>query len=77
MCEALRRLMKDEIEETLDKATKEAREIALEQGREKGLTEGRTQMQKETSAALSKMGMSVENIASAVNASVEQVLGWI
>lgn len=77
MCEALRRLMKDEIEETLDKATKEAREIALEQGREKGLTEGRTQMQKETSVALSKMGMSVENIASAVNASVEQVLGWI
>ena len=77
MCEALRRLMKDEIEETLDKATKEASEIALEQGREKGLTEGRAQMQKETSAALSKMGMSVENIASAVNASVEQVLGWI
>ena len=65
MCEALRRLMKDEIEETLDKATKEASE------------QGRTQMQKETSAALSKMGMSVENIASAVNASVEQVLGWI
>ncbi len=65
MCEALRRLMKDEIEETLDKATKEASE------------QGRAQMQKETSVALSKMGMSVENIASAVNASVEQVLAWI
>ena len=77
MCEALRRLMKDEIEETLEKATKEASATALEQGREKGLTEGRAQMQKETSVALSKMGMSVENIASAVNASVEQVLAWI
>ena len=65
MREALRRLMKDEIEETLDKATKEASE------------QGRTQMQKEISEALSKMGMSVKNIVSAVSASVEQVLEWI
>ncbi len=42
MCEALRRLMKDEIEETLEKATKEA----IQTGLEKGMAEGQTQTQK-------------------------------
>lgn len=65
MCEALRRLMKDEIEETLDKARKEANEA------------GRIQSQMETSIALFKMGMSVESIAGVVSADVDQVQGWI
>lgn len=41
MCEALRRLMKDEIEETLDAAKKEASKIGHEEGRAQGLVEGR------------------------------------
>ena len=81
MCEALRRLMKDEIEETLEKATKEAIQTGLEkgiaEGRVKGMEEGQTQTQKKTSIALSKMGMSVENIASAVDATIAQVQSWI
>lgn len=81
MCEALRRLMKDEIEETLEVAKKEATEAGLERGRalglEQGQSEGRIQSQRETSIALMKMGMSVENIAKAVNARVEQVKEWI
>ena len=81
MCEALRRLMKDEIEETLEKATKEANQAGLEkgiaEGRVKGMAEGQTQTQKKTSIALSKMGMSVENIASAVDATIAQVQSWI
>ena len=69
MCEALRRLMKDEIEEALDAAKQE--------GSAEGLAEGRVQAQRETSMALAKMGMAVENIATAVNASIEQVQSWI
>ena len=65
MCEALRRLMKDEIEEALDAAKQE------------GSAEGHIQAQRETSMALAKMGMAVENIATAVNASIEQVQSWI
>ena len=65
MCEALRRLMKDEIEEALDAAKQE------------GSAEGHIQAQRETSIALAKMGMAVENIATAVNASIEQVQSWI
>lgn len=65
MCEALRRLMKDEIEEALDAAKQE------------GSVEGHIQAQRETSMALAKMGMAVENIATAVNASIEQVQSWI
>ena len=73
MCEALRRLMKDEIEETLDKATKEAARNGLEEGR----AIGQAQTQRKTSIALSKMGMSIENIASAVDATIAQVQSWI
>ena len=69
MCEALRRLMKDEIEKALDAAKQE--------GSVEGLAEGRVQAQRETSMALAKMGMAVENIATAVNASIEQVQSWI
>lgn len=77
--------MKDEIEETLEKATKEAiqtgLEKGLEEGRAKGHAEGRAegqaQTQKKTSIALAKMGMSVENIASAVDATIAQVQNWI
>ncbi len=69
MCEALRKLMKDEIEEALDAAKQE--------GNVEGLAEGRVQVQRETSMALAKMGMAVENIAIAVNASIEQVQSWI
>ena len=64
MCEALRRLMKDEIEKALDAAKQE------------GSAEGHIQAQRETSMALAKMGMA-ENIATAVNASIEQVQSWI
>lgn len=77
MCEALRRLMKDEIEETLEMAKKEAIETGLAQGLVQGQNEGRIQAQKETTIALKKMGMSLENIAKAVNAGVEQVKDWI
>lgn len=77
MCEALRRLMKDEIEETLEKATKEAIQTGLEKGMEEGRAEGQAQTQKKTSIALAKMGMSVENIASAVDATIAQVQNWI
>ena len=65
MCEALRRLMKDEIEETINEAS------------ENGRAEGRIEAQKETTITLSQMGMSVENIAKAVNADIEQVREWI
>ena len=69
--------MKDEIEETLDKATKEAARNGLEEGLAKGRTEGQAQTQRKTSIALSKMGMSIENIASAVDATIAQVQSWI
>ena len=47
MCEALRRLMKDEIEETLDAAKKEASKIGHEEGRAQGLVEGRAKGREE------------------------------
>ena len=93
MCEALRRLMKDEIEETIDEAKREAAKIGREEGLaegraeghaeghaegfSEGRVEGQTRTQRKTSIALSKMGMSIENIASAVDASIEQVQNWI
>ena len=77
MCEALRRLMKDEIEETIDEAKREASENGRAEGLADGIVKGRIEAQRETSIALSQMGMSLENIAKAVNVDIEQVHNWI
>ena len=52
-------------------------DAAKQEGSVEGLAEGRVQAQRETSIALAKMGMAVENIATAVNVSIEQVQSWI
>ena len=54
-----------------------AKQEGTGEGLASGIAEGRVQAQRETSIALAKMGMAVENIAVAVNASIEQVHSWI
>ena len=51
----------------------EWREAGIREGRESGISESRRQ----TAINLSKMGMDVEKIAQAVEASVEDVQTWL
>ena len=52
---------------------REGREAGIREGRESGISESRRQ----TAINLSKMGMDVEKIAQAVEASVEEVQTWL
>lgn len=61
MCEAMRRLMKDEIQQELEAAEKE--------GEKKG--------KQEMSLSLFNMGMPIEKIAEAAEVSVQMVRKWL
>ena len=56
-----------------EKHLRQEREASWEEGRESGISEIRRQ----TAINLSKMGMDVEKIAQAVEASVEEVQTWL
>ena len=56
-----------------EKHLRQEREASWEEGRERGISESRRQ----TAINLSKMGMDVEKIAQAVEASVEEVQTWL
>ena len=56
-----------------EKHLRQEREASWEEGRESGISESRRQ----TAINLSKMGMDVEKIAQAVEASVEDVQTWL
>ena len=56
-----------------EKHLRQEREASWEEGRESGISESRRQ----TAINLSKMGMDVEKIAQAVEASVEEVQTWL
>ena len=49
----------------------------MAKGMAEGLMKGRTEEKKETASNLSRMGMSEELIACAVNANEEQVRDWL
>ena len=59
----------------------EGREAGIQEGREAGIREGResgiSESRRQTAINLSKMGMDVEKIAQAVEASVEDVQTWL
>ena len=69
MCEAMRRLMHDEIAE-------EVREAQMA-GREEGRTEGRAEQARVTALNLFKRGMSVPDIAESVAVSIKLVQEWL
>ena len=56
-----------------EKHLRQELEASWEKGRESGISESRRQ----TAINLSKMGMDVEKIAQAVEASVEEVQTWL
>ena len=49
----------------------------IEEGRAAGIEEGHAARARETAKRLSTMGMPIEKIANAVDASVEEVQGWL
>lgn len=73
MCEALRELMKDEIEKDVNAAKK----IAIKEGREQGIAEGRAEGRAEGEAniirIMNKNGLSPELIATSTGKSIEDV----
>lgn len=81
MCEALRELMKDEIEKDVNAAKKiaikEGREQGIAEGRAKGIAEGRTEGRAEGEAniirIMNKNGLSPELIATSTGKSIEDV----
>lgn len=81
MCEALRELMKDEIEKDVNAAKKiaikEGREQGIAEGREQGIAEGRTEGRAEGEAniirIMNKNGLSPELIATSTGKSIEDV----
>ena len=64
-----------------EKHLRQEREASWEEGREAGIREGResgiSESRRQTAINLSKMGMDVEKIAQAVEASVEDVQTWL
>ena len=60
-----------------EKHLRQEREASWEEGRETGIQEGRKAEQRKTALNLSEMGMDVEKIAQAVEASVEDVQSWL
>ena len=81
MCEALRELMKDEIEKDVNAAKKiaikEGREQGIAEGRTKGIAEGRAKGIAEGEAniirIMNKNGLSPELIATSTGKSIEDV----
>ena len=60
-----------------EKHLRQEREASWAEGRETGIQEGREAERRKTALNLSKMGMGVEKIAQAVEASVEDVQSWL
>lgn len=77
MCEAMRRLMKDEIEEEMREAQREGRIEGQREGRIEGQKEGEMKKAKEMAISLAGMGMSVEKIADVAKVSVKIVQEWL
>ena len=77
MCEALRELMKDEIEKDVNAAKKiaikEGREQGIAEGRAKGRAEGRTEGEANIIRIMNKNGLSPELIATSTGKSIEDV----
>lgn len=68
MCEAMRRLIWDEIEAEV----KKGRQEGLQQGRQ----DGRLEQARDTACALRDMGLPTDSIAKAVKVSIETIEGW-
>ena len=77
MCEALRELMKDEIEKDVNAAKKiaikEGREQGIAEGRAKGIAEGRAEGEANIIRIMNKNGLSPELIATSTGKSIEDV----
>lgn len=77
MCEALRELMKDEIEhdvnEAKEKAMREGRAAGLAEGRAEGRAEGEVIGETKIIVNMSKKGLSPEEIASMTGKELEDV----
>ena len=69
MCEEMKELLKEIVDEEVDKK--------LEEEKDKLYKEGETRAKKETARSLANMGMPVDNIAQAVNSSVQRVREWL
>lgn len=69
MCEAMRILMKDEIETEIREARQE--------GQKEGRQAGKLEQARETAFELQRMGLPVDKIAQAVKVSLETVQKWL
>lgn len=69
MCEAIRRLMREEIEDEMQKARRD--------GVMEGKLEGKIEEKRDTALTLAERGMSISDIAEIVRSSVETVQGWL
>ena len=58
-------------------AWKDGHAAGIEEGRAAGIEEGHAARARETAKRLSTMGLPIEKIANAVDASVEEVQGWL
>ncbi len=65
MCEAMRRLMQDEIADEVREAQRD------------GMAQGEMKAKKETALTLAGMGMPAEKIAEAVKVSLKMVQEWL
>ncbi len=77
MCEALRELMKDEIEKDVNAAKKVAiaqgLEQGLAQGKELGLAQGKAETQKKIILTMKNNGLEADNIAKVTGIDLEDV----
>lgn len=77
MCEAMRRLMQDEIAEEVREAQRDGIAQGVAQGIAQGMAQGEMKAKKETALTLAARGMSVSDIAEVVKVSVKLVQEWL
>lgn len=70
-------LMGIKLREAEEKAKKEGLAEGLAEGRAEGHAEGMTESKTETAKRLAQMGLTIDQIAKAVDASKEDVQEWI
>ena len=77
MCEISEKIYRDGMAKGMAKGIAKGMAEGITKGITEGITKGRREEKKETAINLSRMGMSEELIACAVNASEDQVRDWL
>lgn len=63
--------------EVMDRIYNWGEEIGEQRGEQRGIQIGQERIQRETALNLSEMGMPIEQIAIAVNASIQTIKEWL